>query len=96
MFKKGVPYEGDAHAVAADVEGSYLLVQFQDHIGSDAFDLADLLRPGPGVIAGAQEDKRFPGEILQRNTGEIRLQVPVLADVLKGQLTGLVPLVGGK
>ena len=96
MLKEGVPHEGDPHAVAADVEGGYLLVQLQDHIGSDALDLADLLCPGAGVVAGAQEDKRFPGEILQRDAGEIRLQVPVLADVLKGQLTGLVLLIGGK
>lgn len=76
VLQERITHECNAHPIAAYVERSDLLVELQYDIRSERLCLADLIRPGAGVIAGAQEDKRL---FLKERKGDARrllLQMP--------------------
>ena len=81
VLQERIAHESDAHPIAAYVERSDLLVKLQYDIRSEGLCLADLIRPGAGVIAGAQEYKRL---FLKGGKGDARrllFQMPVSQNV---------------
>lgn len=76
MADQDVAVEGNAHSVAGQVVGRDLLLRLQLDPGREmAAVVAELFRPGPGVVAAFEQQESVLPERLQRHGREGRVQM---------------------
>ena len=97
MADQDVAVEGNAHSVAGQVVGRDLLLRLQLDPGREmAAVVAELFRPGPGVVAAFEQQESVLPERLQRHGRDGGLQMAAVFDVGEGEGIALQPFVGGK